>query len=77
MATKNDITGDSIKSKGLSKQGRDNWDKIFGKKEDIKVRKTTPDHGSTKVHKDKSKYDRKSYKDELRSQSDLNWDGND
>ena len=54
----------------------DNWDKIFGKK-DIKVRKTTPDHGNTQVHKDKSKYDRKSYKDELRSQSDLNWDGND
>ncbi len=32
MATKNDITGDSIKSKGLSQQGRDNWDRIFGKK---------------------------------------------
>lgn len=32
MATKNDITGDSIKSKGLSQQGRDNWDKIFGPK---------------------------------------------
>ena len=76
MATKNDITGDSIKSKGLSKKGKDNWDKIFGKK-DIKVRKTTPDHGNTQVHKDKSKYDRKSYKEEIRSQQDLNWDGND
>jgi hypothetical protein len=32
VATKNDITGDSIKSKGLSQQGRDNWDRIFGKK---------------------------------------------
>lgn len=32
MATKNDITGDSIKSKGLSQQGRDNWDRIFGHK---------------------------------------------
>ena len=32
MATKNDITGDSIKSKGLSQQGRDNWDRIFGEK---------------------------------------------
>lgn len=32
MVTKNDITGDSIQSKTLSKQGRDNWDNIFGKK---------------------------------------------
>ena len=31
MSTKNDITGDSIRSKALSKQGRDNWDTIFGK----------------------------------------------
>ena len=31
---KNDITGDSIRTKGtLSKEGRDNWEKIFGKKE--------------------------------------------
>lgn len=77
MASKNDITGDSIKSKALSKQGRDNWDNIFGKKTDIKTRKITPDHATTKTHKDKSKYDRKSYKDELRSQTDLNRDGND
>ena len=31
MATRNDITGDEIKSKGLSNQGRDNWDRIFKK----------------------------------------------
>ena len=31
MPAKNDITGDEIKSKGLSKQGRDNWDRIFKK----------------------------------------------
>lgn len=31
MVTKNDITGDKIQSKTLSKEGRDNWDKIFGK----------------------------------------------
>ena len=31
MVSKNDITGDAIQSKTLSKQGRDNWDKIFGK----------------------------------------------
>lgn len=54
----------------------DNYDKIFGKKADIKTRKVTPDHGGSKVHKDESKYDRKSYKDEIRSQQDLNWDGN-
>lgn len=34
MVAKNDITGDSIRSKGLSQQGRDNWDKIFGNKDD-------------------------------------------
>jgi hypothetical protein len=32
MATKNNITGDEIKSKILSKQGRENWDKAFAKK---------------------------------------------
>jgi hypothetical protein len=31
MVSRNDITGDAIQSKTLSKQGRDNWDKIFGK----------------------------------------------
>ena len=30
--TKNDITGDSIHSRVLSQEGRDNWDKIFCKK---------------------------------------------
>jgi hypothetical protein len=34
------------------KQFEENWDKIF-------VRKKTPSHGATKVHKDKTKYDRK------------------
>lgn len=32
LVTKNDVTGDNIQSKALSKQGRDNWDNIFGKK---------------------------------------------
>jgi hypothetical protein len=32
MATKNEITGDSIKSKGPSKAYSDNWESIFGKK---------------------------------------------
>jgi hypothetical protein len=31
MATTNSITGDEIKSKALSKQGRANWDNIFKK----------------------------------------------
>lgn len=33
MATKNDVTGDSLVSKPLSKAGEENWDRIFGKKE--------------------------------------------
>lgn len=33
MATKNDVTGDTIQTRTLSKQGRDNWDNIFGKKD--------------------------------------------
>ena len=31
--SKNDITGDSIRSKPLSKAAEDNWDRIFGKKQ--------------------------------------------
>lgn len=31
MAAQNDITGDSIQSRVLSQEGRDNWDRIFGK----------------------------------------------
>lgn len=31
MATKNDITGDSIRSKGTNKSYSDNWELIFGK----------------------------------------------
>ena len=30
--SKNDITGDSIRSKPLSKEAEENWDKIFGKR---------------------------------------------
>lgn len=33
MATRNDITGDEIKSKSSTKAYEDNWDRIFGKKE--------------------------------------------
>lgn len=49
MASKNDITGDSIRTKGtLSKEGRDNWDKIFGKKkqeqQDLPTEEQIEDH---------------------------------
>ena len=33
MAARNNITGDAIQSRILSMEGRDNWDRIFGKKE--------------------------------------------
>ena len=34
MAAKNDITGDSIQTRGVSNAYRDNYDLIFGKKKD-------------------------------------------
>ena len=37
----------------------DNWEKIFGKS---KVRKKTPEHASTKMHKDKTKEVPRHYK---------------
>ena len=33
MVAKNDITGDSIQTRGVSDAYRDNYDKIFGKKD--------------------------------------------
>jgi hypothetical protein len=33
MVARNDITGDAIQTKGVSEAYRDNYDKIFGKKE--------------------------------------------
>jgi len=38
MATKNDITGDRLINKRLSKQGEENWDRIF-KKQGINLTK--------------------------------------
>lgn len=43
MATKNDITGDEIKSKTSSKAYEDNWERIFGKK-DKKSEQRLDDH---------------------------------
>lgn len=39
MATKNDVTGDSIQTKAPSKAYSDNWEKIFGKKDKPKEEK--------------------------------------
>jgi len=33
MTARNDITGDLIATKGVTDAYRDNWDRIFGKKE--------------------------------------------
>lgn len=41
MATKNDITGDSIRTKGTSKKYLDNYDKIFGKNQKLKQKSMT------------------------------------
>lgn len=41
---------------------RDNWEKIFGEKKKpvkVKERRRTPKHGSTQIHVDKTKYNRK------------------
>jgi hypothetical protein len=32
MAATNDVTGDSLVSRKLTKEGEENWDKIFGVK---------------------------------------------
>ena len=41
----------------------DNWDKIFGKKKPVIVaRKDTPNHASTKIHKDQTKVIPRKYK---------------
>ncbi len=41
MATRNDITGDELRSRTLSKEGEANWDRIFGKKKTT-VAEATP-----------------------------------
>lgn len=49
MVAKNDITGDSIRSKSLSDKGRDNWDRIFGGKNDKVEEKKKTDDGGTET----------------------------
>lgn len=41
MAAKNDVTGDSIRSKTSSKAYSEGWDKIFGKKKTKKKQSGT------------------------------------
>ena len=41
----------------------DNWDKIFGKKKpEISVRKETPTHATTQIHRDQTKVIPRRYK---------------
>jgi hypothetical protein len=41
-------------------QYQDQWEKIFGKpKPKVKEHRKTPRHGVTKVHRDRTKYNRK------------------
>tara|TARA_Y100000004_G_C8583213_1_gene273297 strand:+ start:249 stop:449 length:201 start_codon:yes stop_codon:yes gene_type:complete len=60
MTTKNDVTGDLIRSKTDGQKAySDGWDAIFG---NVKARKKIPKHGSTQIHKDKSKQIPRHYK---------------
>jgi hypothetical protein len=43
MATKNDVTGDSIRTKTVSQAYRDNYDRIFRKKKVAKKAKSVKD----------------------------------
>ena len=43
MAGKNDITGDRLINKVLTKEGEENWDKIFKKKEKFNRRNIKPE----------------------------------
>ena len=50
---------------------RDAWEKIWGqpiKERKIKPHKKTPKHGLTQVHKDKTKYNRKTVSSEYYSE---------
>lgn len=47
----------------------DNWEKIFGKKKpEVIVRKETPVHAKTQIHKDKSKVIPRRYKYNIEEQ---------
>lgn len=50
MATRNDITGDTIATKGTSEQYRNNYDAIFGKKKS----QTVSQEGNTENDTDRT-----------------------
>lgn len=52
VMSKNDITGDNIKSRITNKAYSDGWSMIFEKP---KARKVTPVHAVTRVEEDKTK----------------------
>ena len=53
MTTKNDVTGDALRSRGPSKAYEDGWERIFGKKEEIDPanREWEYDGDGTKIYK--------------------------
>ena len=49
MATKNDVTGDSIRTKTVSKAYRDNYDRIFRKKKKAVKKEESSESPNRKV----------------------------
>lgn len=77
MATKNDITGDSLTSKASTKAYDDGWDRIFGKKDDADLGL----EGDTReaVHPAETRYPflkDKDFKFKQQDMTELNADGN-
>lgn len=54
MAARNDITGDSIQTRGTSQAFRDNYDLIFGKKKK-KSEELTTDQDTSKLDEQQTK----------------------
>jgi len=52
--------GDMPRPGSYSQEYKDNWERIFGDK--AKARKKIPAHAKSKMHQDKTKYDRNKVK---------------
>jgi len=90
MATKNDITGDSLTSKTSTKAYDDGWDRIFGKKDDADLglegdtRQTAKERheeefNTKAVHPAETRYPflkNKDFKFKQQDMTELNADGN-
>jgi hypothetical protein len=90
MATKNDITGDSLTSKASTKAYDDGWDRIFGKKNDADLglegdtRMTSKERheeefNTKAVHPAEVRYPHlrdKNQKEKQQDMTELNGDGN-